>query len=108
MIAHTHELRDKARAIFPEAKILAGTRDITDNDVLTVKVFTGAVRNSLHSLEVKRKCLEHNGGILFMFSEDDAQLEDLAGISGYLYEAALDLPLNVKAGIAFDKFIGKR
>ena len=108
VIAHTHELRDKARAIFPEAKILAGTRDITDNDVLTVKVFTGAVRNSLHNLEVKRKCLEHNGGILFMFSEDDAQLEDLAGISGYLYEAALDLPLNVKAGIAFDKFIGKR
>ena len=108
VIAHTRENRDKARVIFPEAKILASTRDITGEGVLTVKVFAGAVRNSLHSLEVKRRCLEHDGGILFMFAEDDSGLEGLDGISGYIYEQDLALPLNVKTGIALDKFLGKR
>ena len=108
VIAHTRELRDRAREIFPEAKILAGTREITGGNVLTVKVFAGAVRNSLHSLEVRRRCLEHDGGILLMFSEEDAELEGIDGISGYLYEEGLELPLNVKAAVALDKFIGKR
>ena len=108
VIAHTREMRDKARVIFPEAKILAWAREITGGDVLTVKVLTGAAKNSLHSLEVKRRCLEHDGGILFVFAEDDAELEGLDGISGYIYEQDLALPLNVKTGIALDKFLGKR
>ena len=109
VIAHSRELRLKAKEIFPEAKILAGLGEISGGDeVLTVKVFTGAVRNSLHSLEVRRRCLEHDGSVLLLFAENEAELEGLAGISGYLYEDDISLSLNVKAGIALDKFLGKR
>lgn len=108
LIAHTKELREKAKAVFPEAKILAGTREILNDDILAVKVYAGAVKNSLHSLEVRRICLEHDGSILFIFAEDEADLEGISGISGYLYEKCIDIPLNVKAGIALDKFLGKR
>lgn len=109
VIAHNRELRGKVKEIFPEAKILAGLCEISGSDeVLTVKVFTGAVRNSMHSLEVRRRCLEHDGSVLLLFAEDEAELSGLAGISGYLYENDISLPLNVKAGIALDKFLGKR
>ena len=108
VIAHTRELREEARRIFPEAKILADLRGIACDNVLTVKVFTGAVMNSVHSLEVRRMCLEHEGSILFVLSEDETELEDLAGVSGYLYEHSLKIPVNVKLGIALDKFLGKR
>ena len=64
--------------------------------------------NSMHSLEVRRKCLEHDGKVLFLFSEDDSELEGLAGISGCIYEHSIDVPMNVKAGIALDKFLGRR
>ena len=110
VIAHTKDLREKVKGIFPEAKILAGLGEISGGDgVLTVKVFAGAVKNSLHSLEVRRRCLEHDGSVLLVFAEDDAELEGYSeGISGYLYESDISLPLNVKAGIALDKFLGKR
>ena len=110
VIAHTKDLREKVKGIFPEAKILAGLGEISGGDgVLTVKVFAGAVKNSLHSLEVRRRCLEHDGSVLLVFAEDDAELDGYSGgISGYLYENDISLPLNVKAGIALDKFLGKR
>lgn len=108
VVAHSRDLREKVKGIFPEAKILAGLGEISGGDVLTVKVFAGAVKNSLHSLEVRRRCLEHDGSVLLVFSDDDSELECLAGMSGYLYESDISLPLNVKAGIALDKFLGKR
>lgn len=108
VIAHSRELRAKAKQVFPEAKILAGMQSLSVESTLTVKVFTGARANSMHSLEVKRRCLEHDGRILFVFAEREAELEGLGGIAGYLYEHEADIPLNVKAGIALDKFLGKR
>ncbi len=87
---------------------MAGTGEISGGGVLTVKVFTGAVKNSLHSLEIRRRCLEHDGDVLFVFAEDDAELEGMAGVCGYLYESDIALPVNVKAGIALDKFLGRR
>ena len=108
VIAHTRELRARAKEIFPAAKVLASINDIAGDDVLTVKVYSGAVMNSMHSLEVRRKCLEHDGKVLFLFSEDDSELEGLAGISGCIYEHSIDVPMNVKAGIALDKFLGRR
>ena len=110
VIAHSRELREMAKQIFPSAKIEAGMRNLAGagKDVLTVKVFTGARANSMHSLEVKRRCLEHDGKILFVFAEREAELEGLDGIAGYLYEHEIDIPLNMKAGIALDKFLGKR
>ena len=108
VIAHTHELRVKVREKFPEAKILASLREISCEGVLTVKVYSGAVKNSMHSLEIRRRCLEHDGSVLFVISEDDSELENLAGVSGYLYEHDVNLPLNVRTGIALDKFLGRR
>ena len=108
VIAYSHELRERAKQIFPEAKVTAGMRELAGQDVLTVKVFTGARAGSMHSLEVKRRCLEHDGRVVFVFAEDEAELEGLDGIAGYLYERGIDIPLNMKAGIALDKFLGKR
>ena len=113
VIAHTKEMRERAKIIFPEAKILGSLREILSDDVLAVKVFSGAVKNSLHSLEVRRKCLEHDGKILFIFAEEESYLEgiefeSMKEISGYLYAEGMNIPLNVKAGIALDKFLGKR
>ena len=108
VIARTKELRGKAREIFPEAKVLADVRELSGNDVLAVKVHTGACANSLHSLEVRRRCLEHDGKVLFLLAEDESQLWEISGVDGYLYAESISLPLNVKAGIALDKFLGKR
>ena len=108
VIAHTHELRDKARAVFPEAKILACLKGIAGEKVLAVKVYAGAVKDGMHSLEIRRKCLEHEGGVLIVLSEDEAELSRVAGISGYMYEEHVDLPMNLKAGIMLDKFLGRR
>ncbi len=108
VIAHSHELRESLKKSCPEAKILAGLRDLCGAGVLVVKVYAGAVKNSVHSLEVKRRCLTHEGKILLLFSQEVTALEGLDGLSGYLYAEGLDLPLNVKIGIALDKFLGKR
>ena len=110
VIASTKELRTRAREIFPEAKILADVRELTgpENDVLTVKVHAGACANSVHSLEIRRRCLEHDGRVLFLMSEDESQLGEISGVDGYLYAEGVHLPLNVEAGIALDKFLGRR
>lgn len=108
VIAHTKELRERAREIFPEAKILASTREISGENVMAVKVYSCARGNSLHSLEIRRKCLEHDGPVLFMFAEEESCLEGHDGISGYLYEDGINLPMNMTAGIALDKLLGKR
>ena len=108
VIARNKELRARSREIFPEAKVLAGVREIAGDDVLTVKVHAGACANSVHSLEIRRRCLEHDGRVLFLMAEDESQLEKISGIDGYLYAEGVNLPLNVRAGIALDKFLGKR
>ena len=108
-VSRHREVRERAKAVFPEAKVLAGLGDLAGSgNVLTVRVFTGARMNSMHSLEVKRRCLEHDGKVLFVFAEREAELEGLDGIAGYLYEHEMDIPLNMKAGIALDKFLGRR
>ena len=108
VIARNKELRARAREIFPEAKILAGVRELTGDDVLAVKVHAGACANSVHSLEIRRRCLEHDGKVLFLMAEDESQFGEISGVDGYLYAEGVHLPLNVEAGIALDKFLGKR
>lgn len=111
IIAVNQELRETMKKLCPEAKISGSIRRLQESlgeNTLTVKVTGTPRRNSLHSLEAKRKCLENEGGILFLFSEDDGELEDVAGITGYLFENDSDLPMAVKIGIALDRFLGKR
>lgn len=116
VIAGTRELRSLMKSLCPEAKILGRAeklKEFIEADALIVKVFAGARRISMHSLEVKRKCIEQDGGILLIFAEDDEMLdtvevEGMKKISCYIYEGVLDVPLNVKIGIALDRLLGKR
>lgn len=110
IIAGTHELRASMKANYPESKIIGSIKRLTEGkeNLLVIKVFSGANVNSNHSLEIKRRCLEHDGEILFIFAENELKLEAVPGISGYIYGRNIDIPLNVKIGISLDKFLGKR
>lgn len=110
IIADTHELRALIKAKYPEAKISGSLRRVCDDkeNLLMIKVFAGAKVNSNHSLEIKRKCLEHDGAILFVFAENEERLDFPEGISGYIYERDINIPLNIKIGISLDKFLGRR
>ena len=108
IIAHTKELREAVKTSYPEAKVTGSIRKLTEHDTLTVKVFSGAGINSQHSLEIKRRCLEHEGSILFVFAQNDDDLINIEGISGYIHEQSSNVPLNIRIGIALDRFLGKR
>ena len=110
IIAGGHELRASMKAKYPEMKIIGSIRRLSEGkeNLLVIKVFAGAREDSNHSLEIKRRCLEHDGAILFVFAENEARLESLSGISGYIHERDMKVPLNIEIGIALDKFLGKR
>ena len=113
LIAKTRELREAFKSSYPEAKVLGHIEKLYENfndNVLVVKVFREPHKNSLHSLEVKRRCLEHKGKILFVFSENESRLEELniEGLSSYIYSEKMEVPLNVMIGITLDRFLGKR
>ena len=72
-----------------------------------MKVPATARVNALHSLEVKRKCLEHEGDVAFVFAQDDDVLDGFAGITGYVADFE-GLPPGVRIGISLDRFLGKR
>ncbi len=105
IVARTRELREAMKKKYPEAKILAR---VESDSALVVKLFAEARENSLHSLEIKRKCLEHEGKILLVLAQDERALERLDGVSGYLYERDINVPLNIQVGIALDRLLGKR
>lgn len=109
VIARDKDLRVAIKSSYPDAKVLGSMAKLYDCEkILAVKVFGAARINSFHSLEIKRMCLEHDGPVVFIFAEDESSLEGLDGIAGYLYENDLNVPVNVKIGIALDKFLGKR
>ena len=111
IVAEHREIREAMKRLCPGAKITGSVRKILERlgeGTLTVKVLESARMNSVHSLEVKRKCLEHDGGILFVFAEDEASLDGLDGIMGYLFAENAGLPLGVRVGISLDRFLGKR
>ncbi len=108
IIADSHELRAKMKTRYPEAKVKGRLPESKEN-MLVIKIFAGAGVNLNHSLEIKRRCLEHDGALMFVFAENEDRLERITeGISGYIYERDIDVPLNIKIGIALDKFFGKR
>ena len=118
IIAKTRELREGIKKLYPEAKISGSLQKLSEHlkskskseRLMIVKVFSDARENSFHSLEIKRRCLEHDGGILFVFAQNGSVLEkeNFNGISGYIYEKNIEIPLNMQIGIALDKFLGKR
>ena len=99
------------KELYPEAKIVGSVSKILerlDEDALTVKVSGTSRKNALHSLEAKRICLEHGGEVLFVFAENEENLEGFAGMMGYLYDGESEIPMSMKIGIALDRFLGKR
>ena len=110
LIAADKELRGRVKEIYPGAKVLGSVKKLLEQseNALVIKISGGAEKNSLHSLEIKRKCLEHDGEIFFIFAQDDAELNNISGVAGYLYENALEIPLNIKIGIALDRLLGVR
>ena len=105
IIARTRELREIMKKNYPEAKILGR---IESDNALVIKLFAEARENSLHSLEIKRRCLEHAGKILLVLAQNEESLANLDGISGYIYERDIKVPLNVRIGITLDRLLGKR
>ena len=111
VIAHNKELRDDVKKICPGAKILGSFKRLREDfseDALIIKISGGARKNSLHSLEIKRKCLEHDGEIIFVFTQNDSGLEEIDGITCYLYERDINIPLSLRIGIALDRLLGSR
>ena len=106
IIASSRELRESMKKKFPEAKIIGNIEKVASS--LVVKVSLSARKNALHSLEVKRICLESDGEVLFVFAQDDGELENLPGITGYLFSDYAELPVLMKIGISLDRFLGKR
>ena len=77
---------------------------------LTVVIEAQPRGGSLHTLEAKRRCLEHEGPLLFLFP-DGVEAGEIT--EGPVVYASVDqeveaLPLAVRAGIALDRFLGKR
>ena len=110
LIAADKDLREKVKRIYPGAKILGSIKKLleTAENALIIKIYGRAEENSLHSLEIKRKCLEHNGEIFFVFAQDNSRLKEIEGITCYLYENDMEIPLNIKIGIALDRLLGVR
>ena len=111
IIAERKELREAMKKEYPGAKIIGSMKKITGingEDTLTVKIAESPSVNSLHSLEIKRKCLEHDGNVLFVFAQNDRMLEDVDGLTGYIFGESSDIPAVARIGIALDRLIGKR
>lgn len=116
LIAKTRELRENLKKLYPEAKILGHLENLYEkinDDVLVIKIFSEPVKNSLHSLEIKRRCLEHKGKIIFVFAENEDRLfcsEELKveGLLCYIHSEKLKVPLNVMIGITLDRLLGRR
>ena len=111
VIAESHELREAMKREYPEAKIIGSVKKLSGilgENVMTVKVAESAKIDSLHSLEVKRKCLEHDGNVLFIFAQNDRMLEGVDGLTGYIFGESSEIPISARIAIALDRFIGKR
>ena len=77
---------------------------------LTVVVEAQPRSGSLHTLEAKRRCLEHDGPLLFLFPDgvEAGEIAEGPVIYASVAQEAETLPLAVRAGIALDRFLGKR
>ena len=110
VVAGSKELRERVKSAYPGAKVFGSVKRLLEGsrDAMVVKVLGAAETNSLHSLEVKRRCLEHDGDIFFVFARDASRLRDIAGVACWLYEDDVAIPLNMKIGIALDRLLGVR
>ncbi|MBR1671767.1 MAG: tRNA (guanosine(37)-N1)-methyltransferase TrmD [Fretibacterium sp.] len=82
---------------------------IAGESPLVVEVLSHPRDGSFHSLEVKRRCLEHGGPLLLLFPEG----ENIGGWGTGVLSTSLtwegeSLPVAARMAIALDRFLGKR
>jgi len=108
VIAHEKTLREELKTSCQGVKILGSFKKLASDstNALIIKISGGADLNSCHTLEIKRRCLEHEGEIIFVFAGNDSQLDEINGLKCYLHENDINLPLNIKIGIALDRLLG--
>ncbi len=77
---------------------------------LTVVIEAQPRSGSLHTLEAKRRCLQHDGPLLFLFPDgvEAGEIAEGPAVFASVAQEAETLPLAVRAGIALDRFLGKR
>lgn len=78
--------------------------------LLKTLVVDGRCSSSLHALEVKRRCLEHGGAVLFLFPDSSMDWRTLGDdflIAGLL-GGEETLPLTARVAVALDRFLGAR
>ncbi|MCR5347081.1 MAG: tRNA (guanosine(37)-N1)-methyltransferase TrmD [Fretibacterium sp.] len=114
------KLSDESAGLEPAPKIAGGwarvlewvrRRNGGDRPPLIVEILSRPEEGALHGLEVKRRCLEWGGPVLFHLSGDPE--EGRQPVEGEVLLTSLtrepeDLPLEVRAAIALDRFLGKR
>ncbi len=78
--------------------------------LLKAVVTDGRGEGALHALEVKRRCLEHAGPVLFLFPEPSS--DSGAWRDGFLRAGLFDgegtLPPTARMAVALDRFLGAR
>ncbi|MCR4818187.1 MAG: tRNA (guanosine(37)-N1)-methyltransferase TrmD [Fretibacterium sp.] len=82
-----------------------------DRPLLIVEVLSRPEEGALHGLEVKRRCLEWKGPVMFHLSGPEQRKQPGEGgevLLTSLVREPEDLPLEVRAAIALDRFLGKR
>ena len=114
IIAEDHKLRDKLKNSGVDAKIIGNIFKLLENknNALIIKVYPEIIKNSLHCLEVKRRCLEHSGDIIFLFADNSEDLNniniDLKNLSAYIFESEISINLSNLIAVSLDRFLGRR
>ena len=78
--------------------------------LLKIAVADKRGEEALHALEVKRRCLEHGGSVLFLvptLPEERKGLEDDFWVAG-LFDGGETLSLTARAAVALDRILGGR
>lgn len=121
VITDPERRRDLSRALegknlVPAPKVLGGWGRVLEavpgpGKPLLVEVVSRPGSGSFHTLEAKRRCLEHGGPVLFLFL-DGEDTEWMGGNEAVLTTCLAwegeNLPLASRVAIALDRFLGKR
>ncbi len=115
LIAHNHETREALKNSGTGAKILASVEKVLskiNSRTLIVKISASKRKGALQSLEAKRKILQHEGAILFLFAgdrESEDELNQISGLTAYLFDSVfINFGLDNLVAVTFDRFLGRR
>ncbi|MBQ9566349.1 MAG: tRNA (guanosine(37)-N1)-methyltransferase TrmD [Synergistaceae bacterium] len=109
----SRELREYGE-LDPAPKVLgslARVREALPGSPLIVETLSRPREGAFHSLEAKRRCLEHGGPVLLLFPDgaDAVGLDGDEALFTFLAEEGAEgLPLAARMAVALDRLLGKR